>query len=406
MPSTGLESQATCLQGKEPEEVTHSTTKDTAMTDTATKNTAPTTAPTDRTDSTQTGQLQTTVDSSGASNMATSTTAEDDEETKLIGKAVSIYRYIEIYEETKALDKQQCLPSFTKEWNSNDDEHQWTSNHYFYQDKEEDHLGGGKGDKVCGVFLTSYQYEQMRRDVGKSNLAKPKFEVCDGTKQQSSQQSYFKLHKPQVSKCSMPPEVAARLLRVKKKGRNQRFKDCDTPEQVLNAFEPDLCTFSQDELKKLNLQHVRAYSKSQWDYKLNQAIINAYKTCYEWYGGKINRHQYELVLGLGHARQLDVVNKKKTDQPPRKKIVNGPLIEILINAEYEDSVITVSPILNARVKWSIEARSVLVTAGGGNKTVVSELNTLTPTRPASRPETLTHITTSWFRPASCPALEE
>ena len=110
---------------------------------------------------------------------------EDDKEKKLNEKAVSLYRYIEVYEETKTLNKQTCLPSFIKPWNSNSDEDLWTSNHYFYKDTAAADAGGN--EKHCGVFLTSYQFDQMLEDVKKSNLAEPKLEIVStSTRNQSS----------------------------------------------------------------------------------------------------------------------------------------------------------------------------------------------------------------------------
>ena len=316
---------------------------------------------------------------------------EDDKEKKLNEKAVSLYRYIEVYEETKTLNKQTCLPSFTKPWNSNNDEDQWTSNHYFYEDTAAKDAGGN--EKRCGVFLTSYQFDQMLVDIKKSNLAEPKLEVVStSTTNQSSQSSnpdnlYFKLHKPKVKNISLRSEVERPKVECSEEEKEKqkvedtlrslqkkRFKDCNTLEQVMNALIPTLYRFTREDLIKRKLEHVMDYSKKYWDNKLNQAIVKAYETCHQYSGGAIDKDQYELVLGLGHVRQLYVLNKKKTDEEERKEIVNSPLIEILVDAKYEDDVVSISPIRNTRVKWSIKAKSALVRRG--NRTVVSKLNDL------------------------------
>lgn len=279
-------------------------------------------------------------------------------------RAADVYRFLEAYEETKLMDRQsKATPSFIKAYEPGGNDNDWRMNHYFYQDKPD-----GKHDENCGIVLTSYQLEQLKNCCEKTPYkSSPPFSVCQGGGDGASGLYYVKLEKltsaAPVQDISGDPDVKAFLESLK-----QNNPDLFSSKSLREILE----SLTLEELHCLKApKEVVCFAQSFWKAVVDEELKLASKILHGWYRGSVDTDLYDLVMGIGHVRQVFTSNKKRQNEPEEKRIINSPLIEVIVRVEVcnDSDSIQIVPQENARLKWNGEAKSVQLTTGGGKEPV-------------------------------------
>lgn len=289
--------------------------------------------------------------------------ASDDKVAVAKAKLANAFHYVETYEEAKLVNKSKEGATFVKVYEGEHKEAMWKNDHYF------------QGTEDSGVLLTSYQLDERRAEFEEYEQLKTspssrfRFVMGDGESNDAGQPSstyWIKFEQPpEVPKVERGHPIFDVLIDFKEKNP-EHFKDCEDPTNVLDKLSPrhlqgaekDVLDFAADYWEKAAArQQLQPILAQLW----NRAGID---------------DDTELVWGFGHVRK-EFPSKRKKE--PIMKLINSPLVEVVVRVvKLEDGSrsLVVLPSEDSRVKWNVEAKSVLLTTVGGNKTVVSDLHEL------------------------------
>ena len=292
-------------------------------------------------------------------------------------------RYVELFEETRLMANQKKKGhSFVKQYEDEKDcnacrDKDWQENHYWSQGTE-------RGNGAQGVIISSYHLDFFRHklaSIAKSSSTQPvrppftvhetagmhkSTQLCEST---NSQPSWFTFEQPMNGLLEIPRDGVVRDFLVDIKNRNpESFEDCDSLSDVLGRLTPDDLP---------NDHEICDFARAFWTGLVENALKPAFMQLHEHWKGSDNE-ETELVLGFGNVRRVFAVLKNgsnKEESFSETKMINGPVIEVVVDTTRveEDGSIILHPKKSGRVQLNTEVLNALITCGGGNTKIVSEL---------------------------------
>ena len=306
----------------------------------------------------------------------------------IVNKALAeVFRFIELCEEIR--QSKQKGHSFVKVYDNVKKD--WEQNHFLANTKDEPDRGKKDEnpktkasasssqkkkkdtDEQFGVFVTSYQLKQWNEEKATFGEA----DGCDETlivnKGENNSKFWLKIEEP--------------IYRVPPSGTSSRWalQKCLTK---LEAENPEMFERNAElsaelsRLKQENLAPPSSIADDEWQeaneyvnylrkLSTQQKAAPLYKKLHQWIGRE-DQGASELALGFGHARML-------VEDKDQCKMVNGPLFEVLVNAEWHEDhengrrFIAVLPEDNVSVKLNVQVMDALM-SDVGNKETLKRLN--------------------------------
>lgn len=271
-------------------------------------------------------------------------------------KFMDTLQYVIKSEETRLTDG-----SFSKIYN---DEADWSSNHFLINsggmrskrskdNKQEEHR----------VITTSYDLDLLRKKLDPRSSSRHPFSVNDGTPSKSKPHDdskqplyWLRFDRQLEASPSVIPEGESELrqyLEYVQQKNPGKFKELHLSEIPARLTIDDLP-------KEEGGEQVHHFLANELSCSVARSVAPIYKTLFEL-KRKIDQGDMELILGFLHVRK-----RYPTGKEQEEKIINGPLLEMSLDAVLEDGgAITLTPKSNTRVKVNSSVLSALRTGGGG-----------------------------------------